>query len=133
MISTTRTFISLAALSLIVASLIHLEVVIDGYGHREAGIAEAVIAVVMLIGLAFTWLPGRRGRQAGVASLGFGLIGALVGLFTIMIGVGPQTTPDVIYHATLTVVLVVGLIVAGRGLAGERHRGRHSNPETAGR
>jgi hypothetical protein len=124
MIGMIRIFILVAAVSLIVASLIHLEVLMEGYRHQEAGIAEAVIAAGMLIGLAFTWLSGRRGLWAGMISVAFGLLGTLVGLFTIAIGVGPQTTSDLIYHITLTAVLVTGLVLAWQALS--KHRGRTS-------
>lgn len=49
MIRSVRLFIVVAALSLIVASLIHLGVVMEGYRHQAAGVSEAVIAVAMLI------------------------------------------------------------------------------------
>jgi hypothetical protein len=42
------------------------------------------------------------------------LLGAFVGIFTIAIGVGPRTVPDLTYHAAIVVVLVWGLIVAAR-------------------
>lgn len=95
MIRGTKVFIAVAAVSLIVASLIHLGLLIEGYRHQQAGVAEMVIAAVMVLGLAFTWRSGRRGMLAGVVSLALGLLGALVGLFTIVIGVGPRTLPDV--------------------------------------
>lgn len=117
MIRIVRGFILLTATSLIVASLIHFEVIIEGYRHQEAGISEAVIAAAMLVGLAFTWLPGRRQVWAGFGSLAFGLLGTLVGVFTIIIGVGPQTVPDILYHATLIVALAAGLTFAWRGLS----------------
>jgi hypothetical protein len=117
MIRTVRVLIVVAAASLIVASLIHLEVLMEGYRDQGAGIAEAVIGGVMLVGLAFTWLPGRRGRWAGVATLGFGLLGTLVGLFTVII-VGPSTLPDLVYHVALTAWLIVGVTVAWRGVSG---------------
>jgi hypothetical protein len=117
MIRTVRVLIVVAAASLIIASLIHLEVLMEGYRDLGAGIAEGVIGGVMLVGLAFTWLPGRRGRWAGVATLGFGLLGTLVGLFTVII-LGPRTLPDLVYHVALTAWLIVGVTVAWRGVSG---------------
>ena len=42
------------------------------------------------------------------------LAGTLVGAFTIAIGVGPRTIPDVIYHAFILIVLAAGLVVMAR-------------------
>jgi hypothetical protein len=44
--------------------------------------------------------------------MGYGA--TLVGLFTIAIGVGPRTIPDVAYHVGIVVVLIWGLSVAAR-------------------
>lgn len=112
--SNLRVLIAVSALSLIVASLIHLEVLFQGYGHQDAGTAEAVIGAVMLIGLPFTLLSGRSGWLAGVALLAFGLAGTLIGVFTIIVGVGPRTVPDIIYHVVLLTLLVLGLLLAWR-------------------
>jgi hypothetical protein len=38
----------------------------------------------------------------------------LVGVFVIIIGIGPRTVPDVVYHVTIVAVLIYGLVVAGR-------------------
>ncbi|MGQ0810691.1 MAG: hypothetical protein ACT4OO_05640 [Nitrospiraceae bacterium] len=37
-------------------------------------------------------------------------MGTLVGVFTIIVGVGPRTTPDVVYHLAIVAVLFWGLI-----------------------
>lgn len=111
---TVRAFIAVAAASLIAASMVHFELLLDGYRHQEAGTSEAVIAAVMLVGLALTWGPPAWRRRAALGALGFGLLGALVGLFTIAIGVGPQTAPDMVYHAALLALLATGLVVALR-------------------
>ena len=36
-------------------------------------------------------------------------------LFTIAVGIGPRTIPDLAYHLTILAVLVVGLALALRG------------------
>jgi len=43
------------------------------------------------------------------------VLGVLVGLFTIAVGVGPRTVPDVAYHLDILVVLVLGLTISVRG------------------
>jgi uncharacterized membrane protein YjjP (DUF1212 family) len=58
-----------------------------------------------------------------LAAQGFAILGTLVGLFTIAIGIGPRTVPDLVFHAGIVVVLVWGLIVTTRArdlIAGQR-------------
>jgi hypothetical protein len=100
--------------SFIAASLIHSGVLIAGYEHRQARIAEGVIAIVLLVGLVLIWIRPAWTRGVGLAAQAFALLGTLVGVFTIAIGVGPRTAPDLAYHAGIVVVLVWGLIVTAR-------------------
>jgi hypothetical protein len=87
---------------------------IQGYEHPQAQIAEGVIAIVLLAGLALTWIRPMSVRAVGLAAQGLALLGTLVGVFTIAIGVGPRTPPDIAYHITILIVLVCGLRVAAR-------------------
>lgn len=113
-LSTVRAFIAVTAASLWVASLIHFGLLIPGYSHDGAAVPEAVIGTVMLVGLALSWAPQPWGGRAAVAALVFGLTGSLVGLVLVLIGVGPRTVPDIVYHVALVATLIVGLIVAIR-------------------
>lgn len=111
-LATARLLAAIAAGSLLVASLVHFGVVIDGYSHDEAALPEAIIGGVMLIGLASSWMSEPWGRRAVIGALAFGLAGSLVGLYLVVVGVGPQTLPDVVYHIVLVATLVAGLYVA---------------------
>ena len=51
-------------------------------------------------------------RATALLAQGFALFGTLVGLFTIAIGIGPRTAPDILYHIAIVAVLVWGLAVA---------------------
>ncbi|MGH7566469.1 MAG: hypothetical protein ACREK2_06540 [Gemmatimonadota bacterium] len=104
-------------MTFIVASLVHAGMLVEGYEHREARIAEAVIAAVLLVALVVSRIRPARTRAAGLVGQGFALLGTLVGLFTIVVGVGPRTVPDVIYHVLIVAVLVWGLAVARRARA----------------
>jgi hypothetical protein len=73
-----------------------------------------VIAIVLLAGTAWSWIRPAHTRRAGLAAQGFALLGTLVGLFTIAVGVGPRTAPDVAYHLAIVAVLAWGLAVAVR-------------------
>ena len=80
----------------------------------EATIAESVIGVVLLAGLLVTVAAPRLMRKAGMLAQGFALLGTCVGVFTMIIGIGPRTALDVAIHSTMLALLVAGLIVAAR-------------------
>jgi hypothetical protein len=98
----------------IVASLVHSGVLVSGYEHRQARIAEGVIGIVLLGAAALAWIRPAWTRQAGLGGQGFALLGTFVGVFTILIGVGPRTVPDIAYHTFIVAVLLWGLILTKR-------------------
>jgi hypothetical protein len=105
------------AATFVTAALIHFGLLLDGFGHRKAGTAETVIAVVLLAGSALTWVRPSLVREVAVGAQAFAIVGVLVGLFTIAVGVGPRTALDVGYHVTILAVLVIGLAIARRAPA----------------
>ncbi|HEX2152561.1 MAG TPA: hypothetical protein VHL52_01100 [Acidimicrobiia bacterium] len=113
-LTTARLLAAVAAASLLVASLVHFGYFVEGYSHDGAAVPEAVIGSVMLVGLALSWAPAPWGWRGLVGALGFGLAGSLVGLYLVMIGIGPQTVADVVYHVLLVATLIAGLYVAWR-------------------
>jgi hypothetical protein len=114
---TIRLFLLFEGTSFAVAGLVHSGVLIGGYAHRQAAIAESTIAGVLLVGFGLAWVWPVRTRLIGIAAQAFALVGTLVGVFTIAIGVGPRTVPDVAYHLATVVALVCGLVVAARAPA----------------
>jgi hypothetical protein len=114
MTQTIRLFLLFEAAAFIAASLVHSGVLITGYEHQKARIAESVIAIVLLSAAALTWIRPRWTRKVGLAAQGFALLGTMVGIFTIAIGIGPRTVPDITYHIVIVIVLVSGLVVAMR-------------------
>ena len=119
-----RLFLLFEASTFVAAAAIHFGALLDGYDHRNAGTAETVIAVVLLAGLALTWMAPPWPRRATIGAQAFAVLGVLVGLFTIAVGVGPRTVPDVAYHLGILAVLVLGLTVSVRGgtlTSGARH------------
>jgi hypothetical protein len=105
----TRVFLAVEVIVFAAASAVHSGLLVGGYRHEEARIAEAVIATVLLGGLVVTLVRPGLTRQAGLFAQGFALLGTLVGLFTIIVGVGPRTVPDVILHSGLVILLTWGL------------------------
>ena len=92
------------------ASLTHAGFLIDGHAHRQAMIAEAVIAAVLLLGLISVRFGRSWSRSLAIAAQCFALLGTLVGAYTIAVGVGPQTRLDYATHVVMIVILVAGLI-----------------------
>ncbi len=98
----------------LVAVAIHFGLVPVGDRHQTAGTAESVIAAVLLAGLLLTWSPSPWSRRAAVAAQTFGILGVLVGLFTIVVGIGPRTALDLALHGAMLLTLVAGLAVTLR-------------------
>ncbi len=111
---TIRRFLIVEALAFFIAALIHGGHLVPGYAHRAARIAETVLALALVTGLAVSLLRPARTRGAGLAAQGFALLGTLVGILTIVVGVGPQSTPDLIYHLGMVGLLGWGLATAAR-------------------
>jgi hypothetical protein len=97
------------AVSLAVVSALHLSGV-DGNDATGAGIAEAVICVVLLGG-AIAYHRASWGGTAAIAAVGFAIVGFCYGLSVTARG---GDVPDVIYHATVLPLLVLTLILIVR-------------------
>jgi hypothetical protein len=103
---------ALVAATLAVGAFVHLA----GYtpaGSRPpfdaggAGVAEAVICVVLACGAIAVLRSGRRAWEAAVATTSFATLGFVVGLsFTARGG----DTPDIAYHIIMLPILVVSLV-----------------------
>lgn len=109
-----RFFLIVAAAAFAVASSIHGGVLLAGWEHSKAATAEGVIATVLALGLIATWIWPTSARGIALAVMGFALLGTLVGAFTIVVGIGPQTALDIAYHTMLIVGLAAGLIATWR-------------------
>lgn len=108
-----RLFLLGEGLSFVAASLVHAGVLLSGHEHPQAKIAEGLIAMVLLAGLALSWLRPAATLPAGLAAQGFALLGTLVGLLTIA-GVGPRSALDLAFHAGILLVLICGLALTWR-------------------
>jgi peptidoglycan/LPS O-acetylase OafA/YrhL len=101
------------AASLAVASALHLSGA-DGNDATAAGVAEAVICVVLLGGaIAYRRVPW--GRTAALAATGFAILGFCYGLSLTVRG---GDVGDVAYHATVLPLLIVTLILIIRAKTG---------------
>lgn len=84
-----RYLILFEAITFILASLFHKGFIVNGYGHYAAGIAESVIAGVLVTGLILSWLRPAWTRTLSLLAQGFAIFGTYVGIATIIIGIGP--------------------------------------------
>jgi hypothetical protein len=99
------------AATLAVASGLHLAGTVQGrslpFNPDGAGIAEAVIGIVLAAAAVVMFRSPARARPVGLAATGFAIVGFLVGLnFTARGG----HLPDVTYHLVMLPILVGGLI-----------------------
>lgn len=105
--------------TLAVMSFLHLSGILGGGGkpfeHDNAGIAEAVICVVLGYGATALVRRGSRARPVALAATGFAIVGFLVGLsFTLAGG----SAIDVAYHLSVLPLLLLILL----GLTRSRDR-----------
>jgi hypothetical protein len=103
------------AATLVVASFIHLVGDVQGrtdlYDPTDAGIAEAIIAGVLVAGIVGMIRSPRRARAIGITAVGFATIGFIVGL---SITARSAHVPDITYHLSILPLLVVSLVVLVR-------------------
>ena len=96
------------------AAMVHSGLLLRGYEHPRAATAESVIGLVLVAALVLCRVRPEATRRIGRVAQGFALFGTVIGAFTIAVGIGPQSTADIIYHAVLLVVLAAGLALTGR-------------------
>ena len=110
-----RLFLVVETLAFLTAASVHFGLLFHGYEHSKAGTAESVIAGALFLGLVLAAIRPASTRAIGLAAQGFALLGTLVGIFTIAIGIGPRTAPDLTFHVGMVIVLLFGLVTAARG------------------
>jgi len=101
------------AASLAVVSALHLSGA-DGNDATGAGVAEAVICVVLLGG-AIAYRRASWGRPAALGATGFAIAGFCYGLSVTVRG---GDVGDVTYHATVLPLLIITMILIVRARTG---------------
>jgi hypothetical protein len=107
-------FLLIEAAAFALAALISTGYVVQGFQHRAARTAEGILAAVLAAGLVISVRRPAWTRRAGLAAQGIGLAGTLIGVLTTIVGVGPQSRPDMVYHAVMVALLSWGLITTAR-------------------
>lgn len=96
------------------AALMHFGILVKGYEHDKALIAEIIIAVILFIGLLIGYIFPVRMKKSAVIVQWIALAGTIIGLFTIIVGVGPRSNPDYVLHTIMIFLLICGLVIAKR-------------------
>ncbi len=112
-----RLFVLVEGVTFVAAALVHRGLFMPGYAHRDASLAESTIAAVLLLGLAASFVRPAGTRTIGLTVQAFALLGTLVGISTIVAGIGPRTVPDIAYHIGIVLVLGCGVVFAARAPA----------------
>ncbi|MBI5473823.1 MAG: hypothetical protein HY961_15910 [Ignavibacteriae bacterium] len=112
-----RLFLAVETFGFMLAALVHFGVILQGNEHERARIPESIIALVLLIGLVLISFRPALTRRISFAVQGFALLGTLVGVFTIIVGIGPQSAGDIVFHVCIVALLVTGLILTKRTTA----------------
>ncbi|MDD4193123.1 MAG: hypothetical protein PHI28_17440 [Mangrovibacterium sp.] len=74
-------------------------------------IAEIIIGLVLLTGFILALFnPGNKQLIARTVQA-FALFGTCIGIFTIIVGVGPRTRIDIILHLCMITVLIWGIML----------------------
>jgi hypothetical protein len=107
-----RTFLIVLIALFAFAALTHSGIVMSGHRHRPAATAETVIGVVLLMGLLAGLIRPAAIRAIAITVQAFALLGTGVGIFTIIVGIGPRSTLDVVFHSCMAIALIAGLVVA---------------------
>ncbi len=102
-----RLFLIVETIAFLTAAFVHMGWLLENHVHEKASIAERVIAAVLFLGLCISMIRPAWTFKIGVVVQTFALLGTLVGLFTISVGVGPQTLLDIFYHIFIAAVLFV--------------------------
>jgi hypothetical protein len=109
---TVVTLMSLEAGSLAVVACLHLSHVLPGgkkpFRATPAGIAEAVIGFVLLVGIAALLRRSTSARTIAIATVLFAIAGFVVGLTFTLRGGGAI---DIAYHATVLPLLLLTLLL----------------------
>lgn len=92
------------------ASLAHGGWLVGGFEHIRAGIAEAVVSMVLAIGFFLALARPQRARRFILLVQMFAIVAVLVGVVLIAVGVGPQTRADLALCAIMLLTLLLGFL-----------------------
>jgi hypothetical protein len=93
-----------------VASLIHSGIMVPGFAHPLAKLAEAVCAAVLFAGLVYGLARPASARRAALLVDVLVLLAVLAALIIFALGIGPQSTLDLGLLVAMLISLLVGFV-----------------------
>jgi hypothetical protein len=100
-----------AAIVLFVAAAMHFGAFGLAYAHARARVPETIIGLVLIAGALVAPAAG-WGPPVALGALIFGMLGVLLGIYLVVVGVGPHTAIDYALHGLMLVLLIAGLVSA---------------------
>ena len=97
------------AATLAIASALHLAA--GGIKLDGAGVPEAIICIVLVVGAVRLWRRGSRGRSFAVGATAFAILGFIVGLASTITG---GSASDLGYHLIMLPILITTLLLLRR-------------------
>ncbi len=106
-----RLFLILQSVLFLGAASLHFGFFGKGYEHTKARIAETIIGLVLVTGFILTLFSPDNQQVIARTVQAFALFGTCIGIFTIIVGVGPRTRIDIILHLCMITLLIWGIIL----------------------
>jgi hypothetical protein len=111
-----RLLLAIEAIGLAGAALLHLPP--SGDPAQSPSIYEGTISVVLFVALALAVARPSWAAWIALLSQAFALLGASIGLYLAVRGVGPNSAADLAFHVAIVVLLIWGLIMAWQSRSG---------------
>lgn len=104
-------FLAVEAVAYAMMAIVHL---LEPSGERDlwAAIPELIIAAALTVGFTLSWTRPRTALKSIIAAQTFALLFTLLGMFIVIMTLTPETVPNLIFHASVAVIFVVGLAIA---------------------
>ena len=107
-----RTFLLAEASAFVIAALIHVSLLAEGYEHHDAVVFESILGSILFLGYLGAGVYPTWARHTGIAVQGVALFGTVIGRFSVIAGEGPWTILELVFYRVITAVLIWGFITA---------------------
>jgi hypothetical protein len=98
------------------AALAHGGVIMPGHENARLATIETVTAVVLGAGLIMSFVSPAQTRLVALVTQGLALLGVLAGGLLMVAALAPRGLADIVVLAIMLITLVLGLLVAKRGM-----------------
>jgi hypothetical protein len=98
------------------AALVHGGVIPGVETYPRVAMIETVVAVVLAAGVITSFVSPAQTRAVALFTQAVALLGVVVGVVTIVTGLGPQTVGNIVVYAVMFITVALGFAVAKRGV-----------------